>query len=660
MKQFTSLLALALLATSCISQTTGEAPDPIVAFERVEVVAGDLVSFQTCDDLLAYYVDHAIEVVGPYGLPGSNFGGPIALDGAFADDAAESAGASAPAAGRDFTDTNVQVQGVDEADIVKTDGFRIFTTLDNILRTWEVGSPGVAAVGKFELPIYPQAMYLYNNTIIVAGANWNAGPAVDFAREYNPGYGTSVTTVIEIDVSDLAQPKIVRSVDFDGTYAQSRLVDGVLRLAVNSMPVGLEWSFPSGSGLRAERDATEANKAIIQNSTLENWLPFSVVHEGSTEREGDLLDCARVAAPDEFSGIDTLFLLTFDLDAGIGSWDSAGVVASGITMYANATHTYLATQRWFDWWSVDETGIREASEGFKTQIHLFETIGKNPPGYLASGEVTGFLLNQFAMDEYGGDLRVASTTSPNGWWFSDESQSLVTVLSQDGAKLQEVGRVDGLGLTEQIFAVRFLGETGYVVTFRQTDPLYVIDLSDASNPTVAGELKIPGYSAYLHPLGDGKLLGLGQDADDNGRVLGTQLSLFDVSNPSDPIRIDTVTLEGGWSQAEGDHHAFTYVDGLILAPYQRWEWSETDGGRSTFDTGVIAARLDGSDLELDSILRPVADGPVEDKEFEQGNPWEWTPVRTIVIDGYVYTISYGGIAIFEVDTLERLDWVPNT
>ena len=118
-------------------------------------------------------------------------------------------------------------------------------------------------------------------------------------------------------------------------------------------------------------------------------------------------------------------------------------------MYATAEHTYLATQRWIDWWAWDDVRIREESEGITTHIHLFETIGRSAPRYVASGEVTGFLLNQFAMDEHDGRLRVASTTSPAGWWSSDESESLVTVLEVDGSELVEVGRVDGLGLTEQ-------------------------------------------------------------------------------------------------------------------------------------------------------------------------------------------------------------------
>ena len=131
---------------------------------------------------------------------------------------------------------------------------------------------------------------------------------------------------------------------------------------------------------------------------------------------------------------------------------------------------------------------------------------------------------------------------------------------------QDGGQVDGLGKDEQIYSVRFLGDVGYVVTFRQTDPFFTIDLSDPTDPVVRGELKIPGYSAYLHPVDDGLLLGVGQDATDEGQVLGTQLSLFDVSDPQDPQRIDTLQI-GGYSEVEWDHKAFLYwpADGTIAA-----------------------------------------------------------------------------------------------
>ncbi len=571
---------------------------------------------------------------------------------------ADDAAAGAEGAVRNSTDTNVQVAGVDEADIVKSDGSRIVTVLDDHLRVWEVGDATVTPVGDLRLPFWGQAMFLRGDTVVVIGSGGPVSVAADVARDIAPQYGSAVTTILEIDITGPSDPEIVRTVQFDGSYAQSRLVDGVMRVAVNSRPVGLQWEQPDGGGLRAEREAIEANREIIRNSTLENWLPFAVVTEGGSDRDGDLLDCTRVMVPEEFSGLDTLSILTFDLDAGIDLWDGAGLVASGATMYATADHTYLATQRWIDWWSWEDSRIRDESEGITTHIHLFETIGRSGPRYVASGEVTGFLLNQFAMDEYDGRLRVASTTSPVGRWSSEDSESLVTVLEVDGTELAEIGRVDGLGLTEQIYAVRFMGDVGYVVTFRQTDPLYVVDLSVPDSPRVAGELKIPGYSAYLHPVDADHILGLGQDADEDGRVTGTQLSLFDVSDPSNPIRLDTVTMDGGRSQAEGDHHAFRYVDGLILAPYERWEWIEnSEGGRSMFDTGVIAATLDGDDLSLGSVLRPEADGPISEKDWGRIDPWRWSPLRTLVIDDVIYVVSQGGISVFDATTFDRLAWV---
>ena len=141
-----------------------------------------------------------------------------------------------------------------------------------------------------------------------------------------------------------------------------------------------------------------------------------------------------------------------------------------------------------------------------------------------------------------------------------------------------ISSVGGLGKTEQIRSVRFLDDTGYVVTFRQTDPLYVIDLSDPANPVLDGELKIPGYSAYLHPVGDGLLLGVGQNATDEGRTLGTQLSLFDVSDPTNPQQIDTLPI-GGSSEVEWDHKAFLYwpEDGTIVLPVSPgWNSCEPD------------------------------------------------------------------------------------
>jgi hypothetical protein len=507
---------------------------------------------------------------------------------------------------------------------------------------------------------WPQGILLQGNTVLAVGQVWGGEITPLADSRVAPGYSTPVTRVAQVDVSDANNPRLVRTLDMDGSFISARNVGGSVRIALNSNPVGLEFVTPAGGGLRAEREATEANREIIRNSTLDNWLPYYVLTDANGSiAEGQLLDCNTVMAPNTFAGIDTLSLLTFDLGAGIGAWNVAAVVASGATMYATIDSTYLATQRWMNWQIMTESEVADAAEGFTTQIHKFDTTG-GVPRYEATGEVKGFLLNQFAMDEYGGDLRVATTTSPNDWWISDESESRVTVLRRNGDTLTQIGLVEGLGLTERIFAVRFMEAVGYVVTFRQTDPLYVLDLSNPTAPGVVGELKIPGYSAYLHPVGEGRLLGVGQDADEDGRVKGTQISLFDVSDPANPQRIDQVTLEGGWSQAEGNHLAFTFTDGTALAPYERWEWEvieQTGKERSTFDTGVLALRVNGDSLSLDGILRTELDSAVVlegDEDWGRIDPYRMVPQRTIVIDGYVYTVTQGGIAVHDLATLARI------
>ncbi|HVR31860.1 MAG TPA: beta-propeller domain-containing protein [Acidimicrobiia bacterium] len=649
-------LMLAACSPAVIEDPEEPAPDPTSPV----IVGSAFQTFSNCDDLLEYYISEAVDIVGPYGLGGPiwMFGERTAVDTAAAEDSAGSGGG----ADRSFTESNNQVTGVDEIDIVKTDGNRIYTIVDGTLRVGTVGDPGITIAGSLSFrDWWPQGILLEGNTVLAVGQIWG-GDVTPLASDSRiaPGYSTSITRIAQIDVTDASNPRIVRTLDMDGSFVSARNVDGSIRVALNSNPVGLEFVMPAGGGLRAEREATEANRQIVRNSTLDNWLPYFVLTDanGSTS-EGQLLDCNTVMAPNTFAGIDTLSLLTFDLNTGIGAWGDAGVVASGATMYATADSTYLATQRWMNWGIMTDAESADAAEGFTTQIHKFDTAS-GVPRYVASGEVKGFLLNQFAMDEYAGDLRVASTTSPGDWWFSDESESRVTVLRPSGQTLAEIGLVDGLGLTERIFAVRFMGPTGYVVTFRQTDPLYVVDLSDPAAPAVVGELKIPGYSAYLHPVGDGRLLGVGQDADEDGRVLGTQISLFDVSDPANPLRIDQITMESGWSQAEGNHLAFTFVDGTALAPYERWSWElidDTGKERSTFDAGVLAVRVAGDSLSLAGVLRTELDSAVVlegDEDWGRVDPWRMVPQRTIVIDGYVYSITYGGIAIHNLDTLTRI------
>lgn len=661
MRRLTALLTgITLFIGACSAATVDGEPTKTGTGGPSALVGSVFRVFDTCDDLLSYYQANALEMVGPWGLDGFPMYsmGDTAITSLAADGAAEAAGAAR------VTGTNNQIAGVDEADIVKTDGSRIFTITDGVFRVLTVGAT-VELRGRIQLDWWPQAMLLHGDAVLLIGQVWGGAGISPLEDRVGiaPQYQSTVTRLMQVDVSDPDRPRVGATLDMDGSYVSARLVDGIVRLAITSSPVGIEWAYPDGSGIRAEREATEANRQIIADTTLDNWLPYYVYRSDGIEQEGRLLDCTKVMAPNEFSGLETLSLLTFDLASGLQSWADAAVVASGSTMYATEDHVYLATQRWVDWRVLADAGeIDDAADGFRTQIHLFDTTDPGAPRYMASGEVRGFLLNQFSLDEHDGVLRVATTSQPTGWGFSTASESQVVTLRRDGDRLETLGQVGGLGKGEQIYSVRFMGDLGYVVTFRQTDPLYVIDLSDPATPAAVGELKINGYSAYLHPVGEGRLLGLGQDATDEGRRLGTQLSLFDVTDPANPQRLDTVSMDGGWSAVEGDHHAFTFVDGLVLAPFESWIWGPVEGNTvesGRFDTGVMAVRVEGDRLTLADILRPLFDGPIDEKDlWETGNdPWRMVPLRTIVIGDRIFTITNGGVAIHDFSTYQRLDVV---
>jgi hypothetical protein len=236
------------------------------------------------------------------------------------------------------------------------------------------------------------------------------------------------------------------------------------------------------------------------------------------------------------------------------------------------------------------------------------------------------------------------------------SQSGVYVLAERDGLLRRIGAVEGLGKTERIYAVRFLGPVGYVVTFRQTDPLYTVDLSDPARPAVRGELKIPGYSAYLHPVGDGRLIGIGQDATGDGRITGLQVSLFDVKNLDRPDRIATYTLSGSHSEAEFDPHAFLYWprDGLLVVPLQTpggfGDPARTGGIRPGDGTvGALALRVTGAAIaEVGFLQHPAATDKYASAQIR----------RSLIVGDALWTLSDQGLMANDSLTLSRRGWVP--
>lgn len=621
--------------------------------------AAFLQPFDDCAELLGYYQDTALKVVSPWGLGGGGAFAASATEDAAADSAAGAAGSTAqgaapasPQAGTDYSTTNVQEEGVDEADIVKTDGKVIIAVTNDRVRIVDVASEQV--VSTVDLPgrrgrTHPQEILLHGSTLVVLSQEWSGGHGVGDGPM--PAFDAGRTVVTTVDVSDPAAPSTVGSVRIEGSYRSARLVGETLRMVMVTSPPGVNQTYPRKNTLTAEDEAEQRNRELIEETTIEDWVPHrqELDADGRIVATEPLLSCDQIARPRDPAGLTTLSVVTFDMGSAQPTPTSgAGLVATGSTVYASQDRLVVGTSGWDLWgWLPDPAAAGElwpgGSPSNRTDLHTFDISDPATTRYAASGTVEGRLLNQWALDEQDGVIRVATTTDPPG--ASSASSSSLVVLREDDQDLAEVGRVDGMGLTEQIYSVRYLSEDlAAIVTFRQTDPLYLVDTSDPTAPEVTGELKIPGYSAYLHPVGDGWLLGIGQDADEStGRTQGLQASLFDIRDLSAPTRTANLTWKDSHSPVEWDHRAFLHWPqrDLAMLPITRWTVTEDGEGDGT-TSGVVPITVGEGTLAEGAV---VETGP--EKQL-----WGEAPQRTMVIGDQLWALDHEGLSRFDLDTFE--------
>ncbi|MCK2239657.1 MULTISPECIES: beta-propeller domain-containing protein [unclassified Crossiella] len=607
-----------------------------------------LVAYDSCPAALAGFRQAAAPVVSAYGFAqqgrpstDARTGAELNSPGSMGDRSIES---KAPDQGH--STTNRHEAGADEPDLVKSDGKRLVSIVDGKLRVIDLASN--KATGVLELPGGPATQLLTHGdrALVLTSGVSHAEP-----RSYPKGdWPSGSAKLVLVDLS--GTPKTVGSLDVDGSYVDSRQVGGVARVVIRSMPK-LKFAYPDGT-LNAEA-ALRRNQDIVRDSAIGDWLPRYRLDGEAGKAEGQLVDCARVNHPAKFSGASMLTVLTLPLDKPLGNGDPVTVAADGNTVYGNEKSLYVADDQWPR--AVPLRGGAEVAPEPqpRTQVHQFSVDGSAPPKYLASGSVPGALLNQYSLSEHNGNLRIATTTNRGGAQPRQvpDSQSAVTVLARQGDKLTEIGKLDGLGKGERIYAVRFYGDTAYVVTFRQTDPLYTVDLRDPRRPRAVGELKITGYSAYLHMAGPGKLIGVGQEASDQGRVLGTQVSLFDVSDQSNPRRLAQHHLPGAFSEAEFDPHAFLYWQqtGLLVLPVSRG-WAAPRGDRAMPPAGgALVLRIgDGNVTQLGQVAHP--------QDRSAGS--DATVRRSLVAAGSLWTLSSAGIKRQDLTTLTDQSWLPFT
>ncbi|MCL1806293.1 MAG: beta-propeller domain-containing protein [Oscillospiraceae bacterium] len=519
------------------------------------------------------------------------------------------------------SETNEQVEGVSEGDIVKTDGRYIYALSGNILRIIEVSGVSMKVISSISFEdMWGAEFYLMGDQIAVIGQKhiqYNAPADEDYniasdMLVYGGWYGRNSTVLMVYDISDRANPTETRRVEMEGYNVSTRVIGDIVYLVTNK--------YVSAPFERADSDIILP--CVLDTAKKDMYTPIpldQVFYIPETDDASYLLIGAVDINSDE----------PFEPQAYLGA---------GSQLYMSRNAIYVTKYRW-ETPGNDELimwGGRQL-----TDILRFDIDGTDVQ-YAGMGTVEGHPINQYSMDEYNGHFRIATTQRGVG--------TVVWVL--DGG-MKTAGRTEALMPNEMMQSMRFMGDMGYVVTFENTDPLFTIDLSDPANPTVLGELKIPGFSQYLHPVGNGLLMGIGRDTeelfsrDGNGketvigfRDVGMKISLFDVSDPYNPKEVDVLTLGEGWAEVSHNPRALMCDPsrGLYGFTMERWN-SGFNVERYVNHFAALLLRVEGSRLSI------AADLETGDKFA----PWN---SRLAFIGDTLYLSHDGGLRAYDYYTFE--------
>ena len=496
------------------------------------------------------------------------------------------------------------------------------------------------------------------------------------------------------DVSNRNAPQLQSSVELEGSYLAARMIQGRAYVVVQTFPA---WIIPyrDRADEKTLRSASPLFRtltpAVAEDKKQRGDVPFQAVKSrcdqlGRLTGLGDLSTWITVLATDADKARSTY-----------GTWNSVTHAGRGGTVYVSTQRIYVASTT-YDYARpkpsapIPNEDAPKPRSGVWSAILTFD-LNSGAPTFGGLAEVDGSIINQFALDEFNGYLRVA-TTKGEMWATPTTSESLITVLDQD---LGRVGLLSGLAPGERIYSVRFMGQRGYVVTFRQVDPFFVFDLSQPASPQLLGYLKIPGFSDYLHPLDATHMLGVGKDTVEVGERVstkGVKLSLFNVADPENPQEEAVLVLgdSGTTTEVSYDHKAFLYHQGsgVIALPIDLHQVERcpdktprTQGGAcpgstdwdppSTFQ-GAYVLYLEGTDQKRFSVrgrithehLKGVRNDAADTSRVMFGfwGGWDWRQslrrvYRSIYMDGHLYTLSDRHMQAHLLDTMEEkavLNW----
>ncbi len=607
--------------------------------------------------------------------------------------------------GEDFSGTNNQEAGVDEADFLKTDGFHIYYLQGKNLHIFGVPEFGdLEATSSLSLSGTPVAMMLDGDQLVViSNVNpWSISrshPVVD-AMGWDETYGNwrtnSLTKFTVLDITNRSQPEVDRELYIEGQYITAREVSGTVRTVTHAwmnveglqswlnLPNGY-WNLDYDDPLRLEIrekvawQTMQSNAEVLAELTLEELIPQVYEYSYGTVTTHEMSEnaCREFVAPqDGFNrGISSIFSL--DLTSSSFDYEVDHIVGTYPQVYASTDVLVLAESAFDWWWFWNNDAMDEM-----TNLHTFDISAPDATLYTGSGRVNGTVVNQFALSEHEGVLRVATTTGQWGrWWMADPepmSSQLVTLVRSvdvetDEQILVEAGRVDGIAPGERIWSARFDGDRAYIVTFEQIDPLWVIDVADPTQPVILGELKVPGVSTYIHPLSRDHLLTIGlAPANEDGTGLdwsGTQLSLFDVSDPTQPgqdaaLRISPVSRDRAhewswsWSEATYESKAFQYwgpknMLAVPLSTYRSVDWYENGRYYWSYQyiSKLVLVEVNETAGTLD-VYGEVNHSSLYDSQDGENRWWDDRNIRRSIFMGdFVYAISAAGITATNLTTM---------
>lgn len=569
------------------------------------------------------------------------------------------------------SDTNIQVAGVDESDSVKVadDGYiyQIHNNQIRVIKGFPIVELSETATIKFaDENFYPTGIYVQNGKLVVLGSTWkmlntpqvqpvvSSKMAMPIGGIWWGGYipQTSQTRAFIFDMSDHANPKSVRDVAIDGDYLDSRRIGDVLYFVARTYP----RYYMMGSNVK---------NAFLMKTT--EMLPTIIdTKKGKTAtRTMSVTDLSYL--PD-FVEPDYVVVATLNLQNPDKALTTKAYLGAGELVYSSLNNLYLSASKYnFD----NSTADAIPQDIVSTQIYKFN-IDKGAVNFAAVGQVPGTALNRFSMDEHGDYFRIATTTQN---WANGTNTSTNALFVLDKT-MQTVGELENLAQGERIYSTRFMGNRCYIVTFKQVDPLFAIDLSVPEKPFVAGELKIPGYSEYLHPYDENHLIGFGHDATtynyghgDVSIPLGLKMALFDVSDMNSPQELYSVKIGDKGTNTpltydakslywDAEKKLFGFPVDLHELPKGSDSANPSVYGNSVWQGAYIYEVTPEKGFNLKAKLSQIP-ADVSPVKYEYGSYWDFDATNLFVdrilrIENNLYTLSNNQLNIYDLENFNKI------